>query len=60
MDTDNSGSLTVHELCDGLKKAGFSVNLTSIRQLVKAIDGDDNMLVDMDEFLYLMRLHEES
>ncbi|KAK3205493.1 hypothetical protein Dsin_019539 [Dipteronia sinensis] len=51
MDTDNSGTITVEELKDGLAKQGTKLSEYEVKQLMEAADADGNGTIDYDEFI---------
>ncbi|KAL5994794.1 Calcium-dependent protein kinase 17 [Asimina triloba] len=51
MDTDNSGTITLEELKQGLSKQGTKLSETEVKQLMEAADADGNGTIDYDEFI---------
>ncbi|KAI3756635.1 hypothetical protein L1987_56457 [Smallanthus sonchifolius] len=51
MDTDNSGTITVEELKEGLSKQGTKLSENEVTQLMEAADADGNGTIDYDEFI---------
>ncbi|OIW16471.1 hypothetical protein TanjilG_18998, partial [Lupinus angustifolius] len=51
MDTDNSGTITIEELKQGLAKQGTKLTEQEVKQLMEAADADGNGLIDYDEFI---------
>ncbi|KAI4305912.1 hypothetical protein L6164_029240 [Bauhinia variegata] len=51
MDTDNSGTITLEELKQGLAKQGTKLTEQEVKQLLEAADADGNGTVDYDEFI---------
>ncbi|GMJ00868.1 calcium-dependent protein kinase 17 [Hibiscus trionum] len=51
MDTDNSGTITVEELQQGLAKQGTTLNEYEVEQLMEAADADGNGTIDYEEFV---------
>ncbi|KAK8615284.1 hypothetical protein V6N13_069061 [Hibiscus sabdariffa] len=51
MDTDNSGTITLEELQQGLAKQGTKLNEFEVKQLMEAADADGNGTIDYDEFI---------
>ncbi|KAI7743470.1 hypothetical protein M8C21_011321, partial [Ambrosia artemisiifolia] len=51
MDTDNSGTITVEELKEGLSKQGTKLTESEVKQLMEAADADGNGTIDYDEFI---------
>ncbi|KAK1588025.1 hypothetical protein Q3G72_019222 [Acer saccharum] len=51
MDTDNSGTITIEELKDGLAKQGTKLSEYEVKQLMEAADADGNGTIDYDEFI---------
>ncbi|KAK8504833.1 hypothetical protein V6N13_056164 [Hibiscus sabdariffa] len=51
MDTDNSGTITLEELQQGLAKQGTKLNKFEVKQLMEAADADGNGTIDYDEFI---------
>nr|CAB3488999.1 unnamed protein product [Digitaria exilis] len=51
IDKDNSGTITLEELKNGLAKHGTKLSDTEIQQLMEAADADGNGLIDYDEFV---------
>lgn len=51
MDTDNSGTITLEELRQGLSKQGTKLSETEVRQLMDAADADGNGAIDYEEFI---------
>ncbi|KAI4304798.1 hypothetical protein MLD38_040266 [Melastoma candidum] len=51
MDTDNSGTITLEELKQGLSKQGTKLSESEVRQLMEAADADGNGTIDYDEFI---------
>lgn len=63
MDTDNSGTITIEELKQGLAKQGTKLSETEVKQLMEAADADGNGIIDYDEFItatmHMNRLNRE-
>ncbi|CAN1226835.1 Calcium-dependent protein kinase 17 [Linum grandiflorum] len=51
MDTDNSGTITLEELKQGLAKQGTKLSEAEVKQLMEAADADGNGTIDYDEFI---------
>ncbi|OWM69134.1 hypothetical protein CDL15_Pgr025321 [Punica granatum] len=51
MDTDNSGTITLEELKQGLSKQGTKLSEYEVKQLMEAADADGNGTIDYDEFI---------
>ncbi|CAI8586697.1 unnamed protein product [Vicia faba] len=51
MDTDNSGTITIEELKQGLAKQGTRLTEQEVKQLMEAADADGNGIIDYDEFI---------
>ncbi|XP_024996492.1 calcium-dependent protein kinase 17-like [Cynara cardunculus var. scolymus] len=51
MDTDNSGTITLEELKQGLSKQGTKLSESEVKQLIEAADADGNGTIDYDEFI---------
>ncbi|KAL4296516.1 hypothetical protein GQ457_12G026470 [Hibiscus cannabinus] len=51
MDTDNSGTITLEELRQGLAKQGTKLSDFEVKQLMEAADADGNGTIDYDEFI---------
>ncbi|XP_015063064.1 calcium-dependent protein kinase 34-like [Solanum pennellii] len=51
MDTDNSGTITLEELKQGLAKQGTKLSDYEIKQLMEAADADGNGTIDYEEFI---------
>ncbi|KAK8604939.1 hypothetical protein V6N13_082402 [Hibiscus sabdariffa] len=51
MDTDNSGTITLEELKQGLAKQGTKLTEFEVQQLMEAADADGNGTIDYDEFI---------
>ncbi|XP_057956657.1 calcium-dependent protein kinase 2-like [Malania oleifera] len=51
MDTDNSGTITLEELKQGLSKQGTKLTEYEVKQLMEAADADGNGTIDYDEFI---------
>ncbi|KAL6595431.1 hypothetical protein ACP70R_047771 [Stipagrostis hirtigluma subsp. patula] len=51
IDKDNSGTITLEELKNGLAKQGTKLSDTEIQQLMEAADADGNGLIDYEEFV---------
>ncbi|KAK3119676.1 hypothetical protein QOZ80_9AG0673660 [Eleusine coracana subsp. coracana] len=51
IDKDNSGTITLEELKNGLAKHGTKLSDGEIQQLMDAADADGNGLIDYDEFV---------
>ncbi|KAI4340523.1 hypothetical protein MLD38_025350 [Melastoma candidum] len=51
MDTDNSGTITLEELKQGLSKQGTKLSESEVKQLMEAADADGNGTIDYDEFI---------
>ncbi|ONI14120.1 hypothetical protein PRUPE_4G263600 [Prunus persica] len=51
IDTDNSGTITLEELKQGLAKQGTKLSEFEAKQLMEAADADGNGTIDYDEFI---------
>ncbi|OWM73544.1 calcium-dependent protein kinase 34-like [Punica granatum] len=51
MDIDNSGTITLEELKQGLSKQGTKLSEYEVKQLMEAADADGNGAIDYDEFI---------
>ncbi|XP_062014964.1 calcium-dependent protein kinase 34 [Rosa rugosa] len=51
IDTDNSGTITLEELKQGLAKQGTKLSEHEAKQLMEAADADGNGTIDYDEFI---------
>ncbi|CAL9057770.1 calcium-dependent protein kinase 2-like [Musa acuminata AAA Group] len=51
MDSDNSGTITLEELKQGLAKQGTKLSENEVKQLMEAADADGNGTIDYDEFI---------
>ena len=51
MDKDNSGTLTIEELTQGLRTSGYVVSDSDLNRLFKALDTDGTGLVRYHEFV---------
>ncbi|CAL0335104.1 unnamed protein product [Lupinus luteus] len=51
MDTDNSGTITIEELKQGLATQGTKLSEQEVKQLMEAADADGNGTIDYDEFI---------
>ncbi|OAY67767.1 Calcium-dependent protein kinase 17 [Ananas comosus] len=51
IDTDNSGTITLDELKQGLAKQGTKLSELEVKQLMEAADADGNGLIDYEEFI---------
>ncbi|XP_074577317.1 calcium-dependent protein kinase 2-like [Curcuma longa] len=51
MDSDNSGTITLEELKQGLAKQGTKLTETEVQQLMEAADADGNGTIDYEEFI---------
>ncbi|CAN6276587.1 unnamed protein product [Urochloa humidicola] len=54
MDTDNSGTITVEELKEGLRKLGSKISEAEVQKLMEAVDVDKSGSIDYTEFLTAM------
>ena len=50
-DTDRSGTVTISELMDGLRKKGVDKAASEVAELVKSMDMDGNGELDYEEFI---------
>jgi len=50
-DTDRSGTVTISELMDGLRKKGVEKAASEVAELVKSMDMDGNGALDYEEFI---------
>ena len=55
-DVDNSGTLSVDELWNAIKKMGAEVSHDDVINLMSEIDIDRNGYVDVNEFISLIQL----
>eukprot|EP00798_Chlamydomonas_sp_ICE-L_P004948 gene4948-34724_t len=51
IDEDNSGTITVDELREGLRKKGAQLALDEVAKIVDGLDVDGNNTIDYEEFL---------
>ncbi|KAI3450044.1 hypothetical protein Pfo_006709 [Paulownia fortunei] len=51
IDTDNSGTITLEELKQGLAKQGTKLSEYEVKQLMEAADADGNGTIDYEEFI---------
>ncbi|XP_022995040.1 calcium-dependent protein kinase 34-like [Cucurbita maxima] len=51
IDIDNSGTITLEELKQGLAKQGTKLSEYEVKQLMEAADADGNGTIDYDEFI---------
>ncbi|CAL9163485.1 unnamed protein product [Musa hybrid cultivar] len=51
MDSDNSGTITLEELKQGLSKQGTKLSEYEVKQLMEAADADGNGTIDYEEFI---------
>ncbi|KAI7742197.1 hypothetical protein M8C21_017753 [Ambrosia artemisiifolia] len=51
MDSDNSGTITLEELKQGLSKQGTRLTESEVKQLMEAADADRNGTIDYEEFI---------
>ncbi|RLM74990.1 calcium-dependent protein kinase 29-like [Panicum miliaceum] len=54
MDTDKSGTITVEELKEGLRKLGSKISEAEVHKLMEAVDVDKSGSIDYTEFLTAM------
>jgi len=54
MDTDKSGTITVEELKEGLRKLGSKISEAEVQKLMEAVDVDKSGSIDYTEFLTAM------
>ncbi|TVU15236.1 hypothetical protein EJB05_38745, partial [Eragrostis curvula] len=54
MDTDKSGTITVEELKEGLRKLGSEISEAEVEKLVEAVDLNKSGSIDYTEFLTAM------
>ncbi|KAL6882635.1 hypothetical protein ACP4OV_011325 [Aristida adscensionis] len=54
MDTDRSGTITVEELKEGLRKLGSKISEAEVQKLMEAVDVDKSGSIDYTEFLTAM------
>ncbi|KAM3293182.1 hypothetical protein ACQJBY_036632 [Aegilops geniculata] len=63
IDKDNSGTITLEELKNGLAKQGTKLSDNEIQQLMEAADADGNGLIDYEEFVtatvHMNKMHRE-
>eukprot|EP00850_Spirogloea_muscicola_P004316 SM000018S03681 [mRNA] locus=s18:768646:772669:- [translate_table: standard] len=64
MDADNSGSITVDELRQGLTRIGSNLSEVEVRQLLEAADVDGDGTIDYGEFvaatMHMQRMENEA
>ena len=51
MDTDNSGTITLEELKQGLSQTGSKLTEYEVQQLMEAADADGNGTISYEEFI---------
>ncbi|KAL2507087.1 Calcium-dependent protein kinase 17 [Forsythia ovata] len=51
MDTDNSGTITLEELKQGLANQGTRLSENEVKQLMESADADGNGAIDYEEFI---------
>jgi calcium-dependent protein kinase len=51
LDTDNSGVLSMDEMRDGLKKAGFANIPDELQKVMDSVDADGSGMIDYTEFI---------
>jgi calcium-dependent protein kinase len=51
MDTDNSGTITLEELKQGMSTQGTKLTESEVQQLMQAADADGNGTIDYEEFI---------
>lgn len=51
IDVDNSGTITLEELKQGMAKQGTKLSEYEVKQLMEAADADGNGTIDYDEFI---------
>lgn len=57
MDVDNSGTLTVQEIHNGLLKIGVNISTSEIADFINKVDENGDGVLTVNEFLTIMRLN---
>jgi calcium-binding protein CML len=53
-DLDGNGKISAEELMEVLKRLGERSSLDACRKMIRAVDGDGDGLIDMNEFMGMM------